>query len=191
MALIAEGVARTFKKFPPLDAYRYDLIGTSLGIVGFSLRQLPAPPAAGLGRSWPRRLHRPRAAEVPALHSSPAWPSCSSCSASSRSRPTTRGRPTTRSPRRRPKADNQLDRRQRRAASAAPDGHGSRPASAIYDVAQPAPLDDVLVIGAGGGNDVSVALAKGPSTSTQSRSTLGSTTSARRTIPITRTKTRG
>lgn len=45
MAMIAEGVARVFVRFPPLDAYRLDLVGSILGIVGFSaLSFLHAPP---------------------------------------------------------------------------------------------------------------------------------------------------
>ncbi|HZD18052.1 MAG TPA: spermidine synthase, partial [Actinomycetota bacterium] len=45
MAMIAEGVARTFVRFPPLEAYRLDLAGSILGIVAFSgLSFLRAPP---------------------------------------------------------------------------------------------------------------------------------------------------
>ncbi len=47
MAFIAQGVARTFSKFLPLEAYKLDLIGSVLGIVGFSaLAFLRAPPLA-------------------------------------------------------------------------------------------------------------------------------------------------
>lgn len=37
MAFIGEGVARAFAKFQPLQAYRLDLIGSVLGIAGFTL----------------------------------------------------------------------------------------------------------------------------------------------------------
>jgi SAM-dependent methyltransferase len=37
MATIAEGVARLFARFEPLDAYRLDIIGSLLGIVAFSV----------------------------------------------------------------------------------------------------------------------------------------------------------
>ncbi len=37
MALIAEGVARTFRTFEALQAYRLDVLGSIAGIVGFSL----------------------------------------------------------------------------------------------------------------------------------------------------------
>jgi SAM-dependent methyltransferase len=47
MACIGQGVARTFVKFPPLQAYKFDLIGSVAGIVGFSaLSFLRAPPLA-------------------------------------------------------------------------------------------------------------------------------------------------
>ena len=47
MEMIAEGVARTFVEFAPLEAYRYDISGSILGIVGFSaLSFLWAPPIA-------------------------------------------------------------------------------------------------------------------------------------------------
>ncbi len=37
MATIAEGVARTFVRFPPLDAYRLDIAGSIAGIAAFSV----------------------------------------------------------------------------------------------------------------------------------------------------------
>ena len=47
MAFIAEGVARTFVTFQPLEAYRLDVLGAVLGIVAFSLLSfLHAPPVA-------------------------------------------------------------------------------------------------------------------------------------------------
>src|ERR1700694_1117909 len=36
MALVGEGVARTFRTFPPLEAYRLDILGSLAGIVTFS-----------------------------------------------------------------------------------------------------------------------------------------------------------
>jgi hypothetical protein len=45
MMLIAEGVARTFRQFPPLEAYRLDILGSLAGIIAFSvLSFLGAPP---------------------------------------------------------------------------------------------------------------------------------------------------
>src|SRR5438105_4287048 len=47
MMLIGEGVARTFRRFPPLDAYRLDILGSLTGIIAFSLLSfLEAPPVA-------------------------------------------------------------------------------------------------------------------------------------------------
>jgi hypothetical protein len=45
MALVGEGVARTFRRFPPLEAYRLDILGSLAGIGTFSiLAFLQAPP---------------------------------------------------------------------------------------------------------------------------------------------------
>jgi SAM-dependent methyltransferase len=47
MALIGEAVARTFARFAPLEAYRLDISGSLLGIVGFTLLSfVGAPPVA-------------------------------------------------------------------------------------------------------------------------------------------------
>jgi len=45
LAMIAEGVARTFVEFEPLEAYRWDIAGSILGIAGFSALSFTwAPP---------------------------------------------------------------------------------------------------------------------------------------------------
>lgn len=45
MAAIAQGVAATFARFEPLEAYRLDILGSVLGVAGFSLLSfLSAPP---------------------------------------------------------------------------------------------------------------------------------------------------
>ena len=45
MALVGEGVARTFRRFSPLEAYRLDILGSLAGIISFStLAFLEAPP---------------------------------------------------------------------------------------------------------------------------------------------------
>lgn len=47
MAMVTEGVARQFARFPALEAYRLDVMGSLLGIAAFSLLSfLQAPPAA-------------------------------------------------------------------------------------------------------------------------------------------------
>ena len=45
MAAVAEGVARTFKRFEPLEAYRLDLVGSVLGILGIALLSLLRAPS--------------------------------------------------------------------------------------------------------------------------------------------------
>jgi spermidine synthase len=51
LMFITDGVAQTFKKLEPLEAYKYDLIGSALGIVGVAvLSFLEMPPVAwGVG----------------------------------------------------------------------------------------------------------------------------------------------
>jgi Spermine/spermidine synthase domain len=49
MMAIAEGVARTFKRFEPLDAYRLDLVGSVLGILAVSLLSLLSAPSIAWG----------------------------------------------------------------------------------------------------------------------------------------------
>jgi hypothetical protein len=47
MTTIAEGVARTFVRFEPLDAYRLDILGSLLGVAAFTLLAfVRAPPVA-------------------------------------------------------------------------------------------------------------------------------------------------
>jgi spermidine synthase len=47
LMFITDGVAQTFKKLEPLEAYKYDLIGSALGIVGVAvLSFLEMPPVA-------------------------------------------------------------------------------------------------------------------------------------------------
>jgi hypothetical protein len=49
MAFIGEGVARTFVKFEPLEAYLLDLVGSVLGIAGFSVLSFLRVPPLGWG----------------------------------------------------------------------------------------------------------------------------------------------
>ncbi|MDQ6885156.1 MAG: spermidine synthase, partial [Candidatus Dormibacteraeota bacterium] len=47
MAMVANGVARAFAEFPPLDAYRLDITGSLAGIVAFTILSFTgAPPLA-------------------------------------------------------------------------------------------------------------------------------------------------
>jgi hypothetical protein len=63
MEMIAEGVARTFVQLPPLQAYRLDIVGSIAGIVAFTTLSLLRAPPYGWGAvtaglfvllSWPR-----------------------------------------------------------------------------------------------------------------------------------------
>ena len=49
MAMIADGVARAFATFEPLEAYRLDIIGSLLGIAAFSLLSFVDAPPIGWG----------------------------------------------------------------------------------------------------------------------------------------------
>ena len=171
MACIGQGVARVFVQFDALEAYRFDILGSLGGIVVFSmLAFLELPPIAwgaivavllvvllGVAAAAPRPRRGGRGARDPV-----DW------------RPTTTGRPTTRSP---PSA---LRRRSSGAVEARDTltiSANNIPHQTAYDVAtllhiQPfyafpyrhidrASLDRVLIVGAGNGNDVAVALAQG------------------------------
>ena len=164
MAFIAEGVARTFARFAPLEAYRLDLFGCSLGIVGVLAARFLRAPAARVGAS-----SQPSAARAAGPRRAPCsqWLAlaCWSWSllAASRWRRSVAGRRTTRSRSTAATADALVDRRQRRPAPGDPSRpDGQAPLyTTLYERVPAAPLDDVLIIGAGSGNDVAVALAKG------------------------------
>jgi hypothetical protein len=94
MAGLGQAVARTFVRFPPLNAYRLDILGSIAGIVAFSLLSfLNQPPAvwgavAGVG-VVALLLPRARWWQFGAVAAS------SRCSCWNRSRPGSCGRPTT------------------------------------------------------------------------------------------------
>jgi Spermine/spermidine synthase domain len=166
MATIGEGVARAFSRFQPLDAYRLDVLGSIVGVVAFSaLAFLQFPPvawglvaAAGFALLLGRRMGRWQKVAlavivvllgvqslVPVLHWSPYY---------------------------------------KVAAETPPDRQGAMdvkvnnvPHQTLHPVArlrQLAPFyfypyqhlggtapDEVLIVGAGTGNDVAVALSQG------------------------------
>jgi SAM-dependent methyltransferase len=165
MATIAEEVARTFARFPPLEAYRLDILGSLAGIVAFTvLSFLQLPPlawglaaAAGFVVLLGRRARRWQWAGLgvvvlllgvqsllPLYHWSPynkvratERPAERALSVSANNVPHQVARPV----------------------------EGLRTAAPFYFFPYrhlPAgTLDEVLVIGAGTGNDVAVALANG------------------------------
>jgi hypothetical protein len=164
MAAIAEGVGRTFVRFPPLEAYRWDILGSIAGIVLFSiLAFLQAPPLVwGLITVpifvWV--LGRPSAAQAVALGVSLVVLALLSFAPQTRWSPYYRVRTT----------------------PAAADGSigiavNGRPHQRIMPLStmeanqtfrfEPYlhvpenPLTNVLIVGAGSGNDVAIALAQG------------------------------
>jgi SAM-dependent methyltransferase len=160
MAFIGEGVARVFGRFEPLTAYKLDLGGSILGIIGFSILSfLHAPPVvwgavvavvflltAEIRISWVQVL--PLVAVVvillvESLAGSTWWSPYYKIEAK---RDPESGNSTV--------YVNGVFHQYHQEARFAP-------GRAIYEVRRDAPLRDVLVIGAGGGNDTAVALAQG------------------------------
>ncbi|MGH2736454.1 MAG: spermidine synthase, partial [Actinomycetota bacterium] len=161
LATIAQGVARTFARFEPLDAYRLDVIGSIAGIVAFTfLSFLRAPPVvwgvvAALTLAALTRLDLLRAGALVGLVALLAWESLA---------PDTSWSPYYK-------------------ITTEPSGVGTNvlvngiPHQAIestevreqfapiyflpYERKAQGSLDEVLVVGAGNGTDVAIALAKG------------------------------
>jgi SAM-dependent methyltransferase len=166
MAFVGEGVARTFALFRPLDAYGLDLIGSILGVLGFiALAFLGAPPvvwgvitAAGFAvTAWPERWDARVALNGAALAATVALLLAESLTPGAfwspyykvETEPTRTG-------------EGGLFVRVNGVAHQAHLRASRNPIyTTVYERARPRSLDDVLVIGAGGGNDVAVALARG------------------------------
>jgi len=164
MAFIAEGVARTFVTFEPLEAYRLDILGSIAGIVGFSaLSFLRAPPLAWgvvVGVVF-LLLYRPRSVSSQVLlqaaailglvvilglesfASGTSWSPYYKVTVSEGSAPFVRV--------------NGVPHQALFKTSENPPVLYTR----AYERIRPGRLDDVLVIGAGGGNDVALALEHG------------------------------
>lgn len=162
MAFIGEGVARTFVQFAPLEAYRFDILGSVSGIVAFSvLSFLRAPPVvwgaiAGIGLLLllgPRLRSAVGLVQVGAVAAIVVILAIESLSAGSSWSPyykvTLDEEPT-------PFVEVNGVPHQ---ALFEP---GDNPIyEGVYRRVPDLPLDDVLIIGAGGGNDVALALEKG------------------------------
>jgi len=167
MACVAEGVARTFKLFEPLEAYRLDLFGSVLGIIGISVLSLLSAPSVVWGgvvaalllalevmRGTPvvlRVLQILGATSIivvlafesfaPGISWSPYYKIKTERSAAlgGQALISVNGTP-----------------------HQANVHAGDNPTyNLVYDRLSGNPLEDVLIIGAGGGNDVAVALARG------------------------------
>ena len=166
MAMIAEGVARTFVEFEPLEAYRWDITGSVLGIGAFSLLSfLWAPPVAWgavvallfvvLLRPNLRLLQvvaviglvfmLGRESLVPEWSWSPYY------------------KITVSSPVDRPEQTNiDVNGIPHQAAVSVSVRREESPVYFVpYERAGDTPLDDVLIVGAGSGSDVAVALSEG------------------------------
>ena len=164
MALVGEGVARTFKLFEPLDAYRLDLVGSILGVVGFTVLSFLSAPSVAWGavvvvlllglaasrteKSWLRVLQVVASGAIlvllafesfaPGISWSPYY-KIKTAVANGASFVSVNG---------------VLHQANLRA--------GVDPIyNLVYDQIARPNLNNVLVIGAGGGNDVAVALARG------------------------------
>ncbi|MGZ6963597.1 MAG: spermidine synthase [Acidimicrobiia bacterium] len=170
MAFIAQGVARTFVKFPPLEAYRLDLIGSVLGIIGFSaLAFLRAPPLAwgAVAVVVMLALEAPRWSWTGALQVGGGLTILIVLALETFS-PGTSWSPyykiETTPSKQIPGAllvnVNGLPH-QAYFPAVGPNGETNPLYNLTYESIKGNKLDDVLVIGAGGGNDVSVALKRG------------------------------
>jgi hypothetical protein len=165
MAMIAEGVARTFVEFEPLDAYRYDIAGSILGIAAFSLLSFTwAPPVAwGLVVAglfvvlqWPRlRIIQTGALILLVLvlgreSLEPQW----SWSPYYKIAANESGSP--------PRLQIDANGIPHQTAASVAVRQQSNPEYFLpYERAEVGALDNVLIVGAGSGTDVAIALAEG------------------------------
>jgi SAM-dependent methyltransferase len=170
MTCIGQGVARTFVKFEPLEAYKLDLIGSVLGIIGFSaLAFLRAPPLAWglIAVVVMLLLEAPRVSVtgllqvaagvvivgillVETVASGTSWSPYYKIETEPSK--TVEGALL---------VDVNGLPHQAYFPAVGPDGDTNPLYNLTYDSIRNKKIDDVLVIGAGGGNDVSVALRRG------------------------------
>ena len=166
MMLLGEAVARTFKRLENLDAYKWDILGSISGIIGFTVVSfLRLPPLAwgivafavwfiiDLGLQRARWL---RGAQVAGLLVLLVVLGIESFQANTSWSPYYK---ITATPEKALGGNLKID------VNGVPhQSHQSyefAPGKGVYQVAKPGNLDDVLVIGSGGGNDVAVALHNG------------------------------
>lgn len=163
MALIGEGVARTFALFEPLEAYKYDLIGSVAGIVGFSLLSfLRTPPLAwgivAVGVLLALYVPRVTPLQVAAALAILAMLGVESFAIHTSWSPYYKIKVHTTGTKAAPLVNIEVNGVPHQVLLHARDNPLY---TTVYEHAHPAKLDNVLVIGAGGGNDVAVALARG------------------------------
>ncbi|MBM3672172.1 MAG: spermidine synthase [Actinobacteria bacterium] len=164
---VAEGVARTFKEFEPLEAYWLDLVGAILGILGIAaLALLRAPSlvwgavvavlfvAVEITRDTSRLLRLLQIGSVAAVLIMLGFESfAAGVSWSPYYKVKTEASEALGG-----QSIIQVNGILHQANTRADDNPTY---TLVYDRVPDNPLDDVLIIGAGGGNDVSVALARG------------------------------
>jgi SAM-dependent methyltransferase len=163
MAAITEGVGRAFVRFPPLEAYRWDIVGSLLGIGAFSgLAFLQTPPivwgvvAAGLYVVVARR--RPRVSQAVALLATLAILAVLSFA------PHTHWSPYYRVTTRASGDHVAISVNGRPHQRIMPLSFLEEHQSFRFEPYRHAPgnaLTDVLIVGAGSGNDVAIALSRG------------------------------
>lgn len=170
MTCIAQGVARAFVKFEPLEAYRLDIIGSVLGIVGFSaLAFLKVPPLVWgvIAVVVILLLEAPRVSVVGATQVLGAAAILAILAVESFA-PGTSWSPYYKietEPSQTVEGALLVDvngnKHQAYFPAVGPNGETNPLYNLTYDSIRNQQIDDVLVIGAGGGNDVSVALRRG------------------------------
>ncbi len=163
MAFIGEGVARAFAKFSPLEAYRLDILGSLGGIAAFTLLSfIGAPPLVWgaivavvlLALYWPRV----NALQVLGLAAFLVILGVESFASGTSWSPYYKIEV---------KYDKNLSSQLvyvngvPHQAIQAPDGPSRIVYQTVYDRISVGALDDVLIVGAGTGNDVAGALARG------------------------------
>jgi spermidine synthase len=162
LCLITEGLARTFARLENLDAYKFDLVGSILGIAAFSvLSFLGLPPLAWgivfgvvlVALMVPRF---PSLVQVLAVAGLLAVLGIESFGANLQWSPYYKidAFPNE-------DADGELQVNVNGVPHQLHQSSEFAPGKHIYEVAEPPRLDEVLVIGSGGGNDVAVALERG------------------------------
>jgi hypothetical protein len=166
LACIADGVARAFARFEPLEAYRLDVVGSLLGIIGFAvISLLRAPPVAwgAVAAVCLLGLDRPQMSWTGLLRVAPLVAVVVILGIES----TATG--TSWSPYY--KIETDVDEAEKVSVGVKVNGVPHQRLfedsenisfySTVYERIAAGELDDVLVVGAGGGNDVALALREG------------------------------
>jgi hypothetical protein len=163
MAFIGEGVARTFVKFEPLQAYRLDLFGSVLGIAGFSALSFLRVPPLGWGvvagvAFLVLYLPHVKLLQVAAIAGLLVVLAFESFAPGLSWSPYYKVHVATTGTHADPLVTIEVNGVPHQVLLHA---RANPLYTTVYTRARPSQLNNVLVVGAGGGNDVSVALARG------------------------------